>query len=130
MATPEEELVERLIRSPKQVLVIIGSGISIATTKNTVPCASWTGLLEHGINHVEQHGLQQKQWLKLRRRQLKAKEFIEVASTLTEVLGGPKDGRFKGWIQSCFELMRPLERALLHSIHRWGALLSTTNYDT
>ena len=58
MPTPEAELIDRLVRNPKQVLLLIGSGISIATTKNAIPCASWSGLLQNGIKYIEDQGLE------------------------------------------------------------------------
>jgi hypothetical protein len=43
----------RALIAKKQVVAVVGSGVSIAATENA-PAASWQGLLKQGIAHCEQ----------------------------------------------------------------------------
>jgi hypothetical protein len=48
MATPIEELWDALLEDPMDVLAIVGSGVSVATSGNA-RCASWDSLINDGI---------------------------------------------------------------------------------
>ncbi|MHB1308147.1 MAG: hypothetical protein ACYDC1_04640 [Limisphaerales bacterium] len=43
----------RQLIADKQIVVIVGSGVSIAATKNA-PAASWTGLLKLGVSRCRE----------------------------------------------------------------------------
>ena len=53
MKPPVERLKEAI--ENRRAVLVIGSGTSVMAT-NGAPCASWRGLLEHGVATCEQQG--------------------------------------------------------------------------
>jgi len=69
MATPGEDLIARLVARPEHALVVVASGITIASTGNA-QVASWAGLLEHGVRFCIDQLQMSEDWARLRRDQL------------------------------------------------------------
>ena len=129
MATPREDLIARLVTRREHVLVVVGSGITVASTRNA-QVACWAGLLEHGIRYCIDQLHVSEDWVRLRRDQLKLGEFVEVASEISKKLGAPASGMFAGWLQETVGRLTVSDPRLIRAIAGWGAPIATTNYDT
>jgi hypothetical protein len=128
MAEPREELLDVLKERPTDVLTVVGSGVSVATS-GRYRCADWYGLLNHGINYVHERGLVAPTWTELRRKQLEETEFISVADMITEVLGGHTDGAFAEWFLQCYDACPVKDQRIIESLRDLRCGRSTTNYD-
>ena len=90
----------------RQVVTIVGSGVSIASTGNA-PTASWQGLLLQGITHCEQfipgfskrRADRQREALKDALEDGDLVELLAVAEQLSTRLGAPKGGEFVRWLR-------------------------------
>lgn len=117
----------------KKVLVIVGSGVSVAATKNA-PAASWKGLLKLGVERclALDPGLGQD-FAKILAAEIESRDLDNLLSAAEKVerklrkCGKPEFGR---WLKDCFESLRPLESAVLDALRDLHAPLATPNYDS
>jgi hypothetical protein len=129
MAPPRDDLIAALRERPEDVLAIIGSGVSVATSGGHT-CASWLGLLRSGIEFCRQRAGQDERWERLRHDQLAAQEFIPVADMICDALRAPRHGIFAEWLLRCFENFPVKDRRIVEALRDMGCQLATTNYDT
>lgn len=121
----------RALIEKRQVVVIVGSGVSLAATGGA-KTAGWKGLLQAGVEHCKVFARAEEKWC---RRQLyllddgEVADWIHVAQQITSKLGGPKGGEFRGWLRASFETLKAQDTRLLQAIADLGCLLATTNYD-
>ncbi|MDB5352140.1 MAG: uncharacterized protein JWN86_3387 [Planctomycetota bacterium] len=128
MQTPLEELIELIADRPNGAFLLIGSGVSIASTQNAL-LASWRGLLSHGVSYcVSQLGLDVG-WETRRKQSLEAFEYIQVATDIAERLRAPNSGRFAEWLEKTIGTLTVKDPRLIDALKRWGLNISTTNYD-
>lgn len=115
----------------RKALVIVGSGVSLAATKN--PVAGWGGLLDSGIQRaVDLHLLaeeDERPWRRLLASG-KADDLEALAERVTNALGGPGSGEFRRWIEDTVGALKVVDRSLLEALVGLGVPLATTNYDT
>lgn len=130
MQTPFDELVELVAGRPNDAFLLIGSGVSIATTRNA-PTASWRGLLEHGISYCVAQVGATSSWESIRHHQLNELEYIQVATEIAAKLGAPRSGRYAEWLEETIGSLTRAEQdtRLIDAIARWNVNISTTNYD-
>jgi hypothetical protein len=130
-----------LDRSRPQVVVVVGTGVSI----NATGCAhaSWLGLLKHGIRHLVQTQFQ-PEWgneleasLDMAFSPFNLPSALQHANLVEQALNTPDEKAFAQWLESAFADFKPRneEKAkaplqVLRDLHEAGALLLTTNYDS
>src|SRR5262245_35406882 len=85
----------------RQVLAIVGAGVSIGATGgkpevNGKPLASWLGLLYHGVGYCEQYAQASKAWGDSIRGQLALEDdndqLVLAATAIENKLGAPNGG--------------------------------------
>jgi hypothetical protein len=129
-ATPTDELEAELVNRGDRVLIVVGAGVSVATTNNS-PCASWVGLLKHGIDYCKNRDLSlPREWEELRQRQLQLKEHISVGSAITTALQRMHEGEFGRWLNESIGKLAPGNDRLIRAIASLDVQVATTNYDT
>jgi hypothetical protein len=130
-ATPLDDLQAELAAG--QVVVVVGSGVSVAATGNA-PAASWTGLLEDGVAYCQSllGPSLPPGWAERRRDQLASgdtEELISAAEDITRRLGGPGGGEYLNWLEQSVGQLTATRPEVLEALAGLGAPLATTNYD-
>jgi hypothetical protein len=112
-----------------EVLLVVGTGASMAAVSEPDSPVSWRGLLQHGLDYAGNQKLLSDAVLSNGSEMLREGEFDSVAT----LIGGALRGSRSDWLRSAFaqlELGRAGER-LYDAIAAIGAAsLITTNYDT
>lgn len=118
-----------------ELVVVVGSGISLALTNGDLPALSWTGLVRNGFAYGVKKGkiteAQAQNW----RTQLESKDIDDLlcaAEFMGRKLDAPQGPLYANWLKSVFKSAKPsnndLESAIL-SIHKLGIPICTLNYD-
>ena len=118
-----------------EVVAIIGSGVSISLTNNTIPALSWRGLIQNGLDHAVTKGKitgpQAKPW-----KQLLASpdidDLLSVAECVTRRLEAPGD-LYARWLENTFKTRYSFQQknGRSHPSHsRRSHPICTLNYDT
>jgi Bacterial extracellular solute-binding protein/SIR2-like domain len=114
----------------RRVVVVVGAGVSIATTRNG-PAASWTGLLTSGVEHCRNVVRKPEEWLQRRRAEIRsgdADELIEVAGLIGRQLRA--EGEYGRWLEESVGRLRARDDSVIRALVGLGAPLLTTNYDS
>ena len=133
MATPAEQLEREFITRPDRVMVVAGIGVSVATCGNH-RCASWKGLLQHGLLRCEEVCGTAAATLNAYREILKdpaapAHALTSVGQFITVELKRNHPGSFGGWLSDAIGGFNAIDRTLVRALASLGAKLATTNYD-
>lgn len=135
-----EATLREIIREGRAIIVA-GTGISIAATfdpatKQPHPQASWTGLLEDGLNWLKDHKLIDdviaSAQLALLRKNPQTHRFISAAEDVTAGMGGMNSPHFADWLKRTIGSITAHDRSILNAldaIRQQGHILATTNYD-
>ncbi len=131
---------QKTIRNGRAIIVA-GTGVSLAAsydtaTKQSHPQASWTGLLENGIEWLKEHKLVDDELaeaqLKLLKKNPQTHRFISAAADVSAGMGGVKSPHFAAWLKRTIGSIKANNRNLLDALDALrvhGHLLATTNYD-
>lgn len=133
-------LAETLEAPPDRLQATAATGVSIAASVDATtkphPQASWTGLLEDGLEWLKDHKLMDAEdadaHLRLLRRNPQTHRFISAAEDIMAGMGGAQSGHFKKWLGRTIGTIKGHDRSVLDAldaIRRHGHLLATTNYD-
>ena len=115
----------------RDVLVVIGAGVSIGAT-NRSPVASWTGLLEHGLGRCRDVCSLTEEWLKKKKGDLASGDWDDlrcVAEIIASKLDSPSGGEYRRWLRETVGTLRASERSVLEALRDLKFSLATTNYD-
>lgn len=131
MAAPtvRDELLEQLAR--RQVLVVVGSGVSIAATANNA-VASWKGLLQSGVARcLARHPELDVAWAGRVLEQIDGDmvNLLCAAENISRRLGAPNGGEYAGWLQDTIGTLRATNPGVLKALSGLKVPLLTTNYD-
>jgi tetratricopeptide (TPR) repeat protein len=124
-----DDLRERLLAG--RVIVVAGSGVAAAATGGD-PCASWVGLIESGLRHVENLPNFRANRVDAARTLLLEEDpasLIMAAEVLTESLGGRESGEYGRWLRETVGSLVVQDGGLPRALARLGAPIVTTNYD-
>jgi len=116
--------------SQGRALAVVGAGVSIAATCNAKP-ASWTGLLEHGVDHCHNLG-QPPGWADRVRAEIHSgnpEDLLSAAEKISRQLGAPQGSEFHRWLRESVGALKAEDRAVLEALRDLGIPLATTNYD-
>jgi hypothetical protein len=115
----------------RQVIVVVGSGVSIQATGNA-EAASWKGLLTSGIRRCRQHDVTLgDRWEGRALEQLESPdsdEFLGVATRVARKLGNPP-GVLADWIKDTVGALKATQPAVIEALHALQCPIWTTNYD-
>lgn len=139
MISMPEQLKKILAERPRDLVIVVGAGVSIGALRGSAlaKLASWQGLIQDGLDHVESRGGPGREDLGRIRGLLDSQDaalWIEAAEWLTRMLGGADGGAFRGWLRATAGAFAAERRELevlttLAAMAERGALLATTNYD-
>ncbi|WP_224371756.1 VMAP-C domain-containing protein [Hyalangium versicolor] len=119
------------LKDTQHTLIVVGSGVSMGASPGS-SCASWTGLIEDGIDFCLKQKLADKAWADFRRLQLAqpgTDERISAAEQLQRKMGGPQGSRYADWLEESVGALRLKQRDVVDALHAFGTRLATTNYD-
>jgi len=115
-----------------QAIVIVGAGVSIGATHNK-PCASWTGLLHHGVDRcVEVAPGLPANWAQRVHAEIDSSDLDDLLSAAEKIatkLGAPKGGEYRRWLRESVGVLRAGQREVIAALQGLGTVLATTNYD-
>ncbi len=81
----------------RDAVVIVGAGVSMAATEGA-PCASWTGLLKHGVDHCAASGMAlPKNWAERVRDEIDAEDLEELMSAAEKISRGQQGRAPSPW---------------------------------
>jgi hypothetical protein len=122
-------------------VIVVGTGVSISATydpktKQSHPQASWTGLLENGLQWLKDHKLMDEDeavaQLTLLKKKPQTHRLISVAEDVAEGMGTANSKHFRDWLEGTVGSIKAQNRSVLDAldaIRQHGNLLATTNYD-
>jgi hypothetical protein len=109
-----------------QVVVVVGSGVSVAACGQQEveghKMATWSGLLEHGVDRLSGLGAVDQDEEQLLRSMIgsgKTDFMISAAETITTRFKGRSEGNFRGWLAETIGALQIQDSNLLQDI---GAL--------
>lgn len=115
-----------------QVLAVIGSGVSIATTHRD-PRASWLGLLHDGVAFCERTVRNLPRGWGERMRGLidsgDAEDRFSVSENIARRLQYPHGAGFLGWLRAAVGTLGVVAPGLIGALNELGIPLATTTYD-
>ena len=131
MSAPHEfETDLRRMVKEKQVVVIVGSGVSIASTNRQAP--TWEGLITGAAEKCHTLGSGDA-WFQSVQGQLAVKGDLDLLLSAAELvhkkLEGFGKGEFSRWLRELLENLQPADSTLINAIASLNATIVTTNYD-
>jgi tetratricopeptide (TPR) repeat protein len=122
--------------SAGHVLVIVGAGVSIASTAGTPGqrFASWNGLVANGIERCTELALSLPEgWADRLRADLRSQDLdslLIVAEHIGSKLGAPESGEYARWLRETVGTLRAKDPSIVSALSELGCVLATTNYDS
>jgi tetratricopeptide (TPR) repeat protein len=125
-----KDLQEQIARD--DVAFVVGAGVSLAATRGC-ECASWTGLLRHGVQRCIDLGRLDDQHAATLRDQIDSGDMdllLPAAEVVSTKLGAATAGpEWSNWLRDSVGSLKPSAPAVLEALHDLGVVLATTNYD-
>ncbi len=119
-----------------ELVVVIGSGISMALTNNAFPTLSWRGLIQdgfaYGVKKGKITGAQSNNW----KTQLASNDIDDLlcaAEFLGRKLDSPQGDLYARWLEHVFKTIQPANtkmQSALIALHKAGIPICTLNYDS
>jgi hypothetical protein len=115
-----------------RVVAIVGTGVSLGATDGN-PLASWTGLLEHGVNRcwevAQPLPLGWKEGVLHEIHSGDMDDLLSAAEKVSRKLGAPNGGEYRIWLRETVGSLNARHRGVIEALHGLGVTLATTNYD-
>jgi tetratricopeptide (TPR) repeat protein len=115
----------------RDVLVLVGAGVSVAATKGHA-VAQWKGLLHHGLERCKAVCALSDDWLVNKQRDLNSDDMddlFSVAEIVASKLGAPSGGEYRRWLRESVGALRAVDRTVLEALRDLKLPIGTTNYD-
>ena len=119
-----------------RVVIISGTGLSVAACGNQevdgYRVATWTGLLQHGVEHCKTIGVADEGDAELLTMQIKSCKIdflINAAETISRRMKERSEGVFRGWLKDTIGKLRVKDHAALDTLASLPCVLATLNYD-
>lgn len=134
----QENIEKEIIDSAEKgnLLIVIGTGISISLTHNQYPQLSWKGLISSGLSYGNQKGVistvQKSTWNTIL-EQGDIDELLSCAEFVGKKLNSPKGDLYYRWMEEQFKHIKPEECKIKESLRKIVELnipICTLNYDT
>jgi hypothetical protein len=120
----------------EELVVVVGTGVSVSLTNNEVKQLSWTGLIESGFAFAGIKGKITPAQIETWKSQLQSDDIDEVLSAAEFVgrkLGAPSGDLYARWLNESFTGVVPKNTSMIDaikSIADLGVPLCTLNYDS
>jgi SIR2-like domain len=114
-----------------QVMAIVGAGVAIGATNNQL--ASWTGLLEDGVDRCcavvkpLPVGWRERVLSEIRSGDLD--DLLSAAEKVSRKLDAPSGGEYRRWLHETVGSLKAPHPGVIKALHALGVRLATTNYD-
>lgn len=137
--TPDSKSITQLIDSShrNELVVVIGTGVSLALTNGNVPALSWKGLVADGFAYGVLKGVITDKQSNTWKSQLNSDDLDDLlgaAEFMARKLGSPDGNIYSRWLESVFKSVKPAASNkmadAIKAIHKAGIPLCTLNYDT
>jgi hypothetical protein len=118
-----------------KLVVVIGTGVSLAFTNGKQPALSWKGLIENGFEYGVTKGKISEQQKLTWRNQLESEDIDELlgaADFMAKKIGAPNGELYGRWLESVFRSLTPENKAMSNAIQALqtaGIPICTLNYD-
>ncbi|MBC8875829.1 MAG: SUMF1/EgtB/PvdO family nonheme iron enzyme [Planctomycetes bacterium] len=121
----ENDLREMIKR--RQVVAVIGSGVSMATNQQA---PTWRALIESAIERCRTLGASDA-WCQTISGQLALESDTDMLLSAAELVHGKllKYGELAGWLRKTFAKLNPVDRSVIRALAALDTPLVTTNYD-
>jgi len=129
--------IARLIDSAQrgELVVIVGTGVSMALTNGTIPSLSWKGLIENGFAYGVTKGkitaAQDEAW-KAQLDSSDLDDLLSAAEFMGRKLEAPQGDLYARWLENVFKDVQPINKEMadaISALHATGIPLCTLNYD-
>ena len=118
-----------------ELVVVIGSGVSMALTGGKAPALSWKGLIQDGFSYGLKKGkitsAQKTSW----ESQLGSNDIDDLlcaAEFMSRKLMAPNGDLYTRWLEGVFKMVQPTNtkmKSAIMAIHKAGIPICTLNYD-
>jgi SIR2-like domain len=137
LSSSRSEGIRRLTDSARrrELVAIVGTGVSIALTNNKIPALSWKGLVRHGFSYGEKKGKILASQAKAWQPQLDSTDLDDLlgaAEFVGRKLDAPHGDLYARWLESVFKAVQPTNKKLenaLRALRDRGIPFCTLNYD-
>ncbi|MFO0799416.1 MAG: SIR2 family protein [Gemmataceae bacterium] len=134
MATHLDRLEDELVLHTDRVVIVAGIGVSLATCGTDQPCATWPGLLRHGLKTCQDECGTSAVTLAAQRAMLDdgaAPDHVLIGAGefITQELRGHHHGRYGRWLMDTLGELRVRDTGVVRALERLGVRIATTNYD-
>ncbi len=120
---PNDKLREVISRG--SAVIVAGTGVSMAASRDAStgkphPEASWTGLLENGLDWLKQHSLmpakRAEAHLVFLKEDTDIHHFVSAAQDVTRSMGGVNSGYFADWLARTIGSIKAHDRKALDAL--------------
>ena len=122
----------RKMIADKEVVLVVGTGVSVSATKNA-PASSWKGLLSSGVDWCRNIDPSlSARWAQRRKEDIEEGEIAEMiaaAELIGTKLGAPSSGEFARWLEDEVGGLKIKDRSVLDALIELDLQVTTTNYD-
>lgn len=115
----------------KQVVTIVGTGVSLSATGNNA-LASWKGLLQNGVARcMARRPPSDDAWAQRTLEQIDGDliDLLCAAENISYRLGAPKDGEYVSWLKDTVGKLPIVDPTIVEALKALQAPIATTNYD-
>jgi hypothetical protein len=119
----------------RELVAVIGTGVSAALTGNKVPAVTWKGLIAHGFDYGLAKGkltaAQVENW-KVQLNSSDMDDLLSAAEFVGRKLEAPNGTLYGRWLESALKSVHPANGAMkkgVQALHDAGIPLATLNYD-
>jgi hypothetical protein len=119
-----------------ELVVVVGTGISLGLTEGEYPHLSWVGLIKNGFSYALGKGRidePQRQRFASQLESADIDELLSAAEFMGKKIDSPSGDIYKRWMYSVFENINPKTNEMHKAISSIAALdipIATLNYDT
>lgn len=119
----------------RELVAVIGTGVSMALTDGKHAQLSWTGLIRHGFAEGVKRGLVTTRQAQAWKSQIESEDLddlLSAAEFMGRKLGSPTSEIYSRWLTSTFKEIVPTKNRMheaVLSLHRKGIQICTLNYD-
>lgn len=119
----------------RELVAIIGTGVSISLTDGKIPALSWKGLILHGFAHGVKKGKINPTQAKAWKAQLDSSDLDDLlgaAEFMGRKLDAPYGDLYSRWLENVFKPVQPTNKKMekaVRALPAAGIPLCTLNYD-
>ncbi|MBF6028866.1 SIR2 family protein [Pseudomonas sp. P115] len=132
------EKIENVKRSAEkgELVVVVGTGVSLALTSGKYPHLSWSGLIKSGFDYALEKGRidePQRQRFSSQLESPDVDELLSAAEFMGKKMDSPSGDLYKRWMYSLFDEVNADSNQMYEAVRAIAALnipIATLNYDT